>query len=202
MKKLLISFWLVILLFTIGALFWYNQYRYSLPTPVPNGYKTVKSGTFIHLTSGLNLTGRKPVLLHFFNPDCPCSRFNLQHVKSLIKQYHNSVDFALVLVTAKPYTAQQIQDKFDLQIPVIADKTLATACGVYSTPQAVLLKANRQLYYRGNYNSSRYCTNKKTEYARMALENLLHGLPVLNNPLSTTAYGCRFANNNSTYAAQ
>jgi hypothetical protein len=198
MKKLLVGVWLVLLLLVTGTLFWYNQYRYSLPTPVPAHYTPVKNGTAIRLTKGLNMDKSKPVFLHFFNPDCPCSRFNLQHVKSLIKQYSRQASFAVVLVTSKPYTARQIQQKFDLAVPVVSSATLAAACGVYATPQAVILTPAHQLYYRGNYNSSRYCTNKKTEYARQALESMLHRLPLMPNSAAQKAYGCQLAQNLNT----
>lgn len=196
MKKILVALWLVLLVAAMGTLFWYNQYRYSLPTPVPANYKAISTGTYIRLPGNLHAASNKPVFLHFFNPDCPCSRFNINHVKALIKQYGSQASFAVVLVTAKQYTAKQIQDKFDLNIPIVQDAALAAACGVYSTPQAVILSTGKQLFFRGNYNSSRYCTNKKSEYARQALDNLLHNLPVVHNPSATTAYGCRLANLN------
>jgi hypothetical protein len=197
MKKLLVSAWLLVLVSAVGALFWYNEYRYSLPTPVPTHYVSVKKGSSLRLTKSLSFKNNRPVFLHFFNPDCPCSRFNLQHVRSLFKQYEGQVNFAVVLVTSKKYTAAQIQQKFTLNVPVIANAGLATACGVYATPQAVILTAGHQLYYRGNYNSSRYCTNKKTEYARQALDNLLQNLPLMPNPAAQKAYGCQlsFINN-------
>src|SRR5262249_46492721 len=42
--------------------------------------------------------------------------------------------------------------------------------GVYSTPQAVLLDAKSHIVFRGNYNVSRYCTDPRTEFVRIALE--------------------------------
>lgn len=195
MKKLLIGLWLVVLVAAVSALFWYNQYKYTLPTPVPHNYKTVSSGTAIKLSPGLQLNYGKPVLLHFFNPDCPCSRFNITHVKSLIKQYKNKAGFAVVLVTNKDVSPQEVKQKYDLDVPVINDRALAVACGVYSTPQAVILNGQHQLVYRGNYNSSRYCTNKKTEYARQALNDVLQDVPVVTPPMAATAYGCSLANN-------
>jgi len=186
------------LIAAVGALFWYNEYRYTLPTPVPQNYKAVNNGTTIKLLSGLQLDKNKPVLLHFFNPGCPCSRFNLAHVKSLIKQYNNKVSFAVVLVTDKDISPGEIKQKYDLDVPVINNRALAAACGVYSTPQAVILTPQHQLVYRGNYNSSRYCTNKKTEYARQALDDVLQGIPVATTPLAAKAYGCGLADNQNT----
>jgi hypothetical protein len=90
------------------------------------------------------------------------------------------------------YSAKQIRDKFDLNLPVIFDASLAASCGVYSTPQAVLLNKYHVLYYRGNYNSSRYCTDEKTSYAKIALEGLLHNHEkIFFNQLALRAYGCQ-----------
>lgn len=116
----------------------------------------------------------------------------MTHFKSLVKLYGNEVDFGIVVMTNQQYTAKEIQDKFDLQIPVSFDTLIAASCGVYSTPQAVILTADHQLYYRGNYNKSRYCTDKNSNYAQIALEGLLHGNSnMLFDRHALTAYGCR-----------
>ena len=97
----------------------------------------------------------------------------------------------------KLYTAKEIQDKFDLTVPVLFDASIATSCGVYSTPQAVLLDTGHKLYYRGNYNISRYCTDEKTSYAKIAIVGLLHDhKKIIFNQLALRAYGCRLPNCN------
>lgn len=192
MRKPVVVAWLALLLAGIVTLFWRSEWVYSLPTPVPAGYQNVKPGTPISLPAAL--ASQKPVFLHFFNPDCPCSRFNMPHFKTLVKSYGRQVNFAIVLMTNKNYTAEQIRDKFDLPypIPVLTDSTLAVSCGVYSTPQAVIIDTAQKLFYRGNYNRNRYCTNEKSSYARMALDDLLHNQLTQNfSPLALKAYGCQ-----------
>lgn len=179
----------------IFSFFWYNQLVYSLPTPIPSGYKTVHTGQKINLTSALDFKNNKPVFLHFFNPDCPCSRFNIDHFKSLVKNYHNRVNFAVVLMTDKPNSEEEVKKRFGITVPVIADSTIAELCGVYSTPQAVVLNADRELYYRGNYNKSRYCTDAKTSYALIALNGVLNKKHILNEDiLALKSYGCKLPN--------
>ncbi|MES2377456.1 MAG: thioredoxin fold domain-containing protein [Bacteroidota bacterium] len=191
MRKLIVTIWLVFLFSAVGALFWYNELVYHLPTPIPENYKAVNDGTVIPLSNALNSKRGKPLFLHFFNPDCPCSRFNITTFKSLVKQYGRQVNFVVVVMNNDAYTAKAIQDKFDLDIPVLFDSSLAKVCGVYSTPQAVLLDAQHTLYYRGNYNQSRYCTDEKTSYAKIALAGLLrdHARLVFSR-LALQAYGC------------
>lgn len=195
MKKLLVITWLILLFSAVGGLFWYTDLVYRLPTPIPENYKPVNDGTVIKLSNALNAKRGKPLFLHFFNPDCPCSRFNITNFKSLVKQYGSQVNFVVVVMNNNFYSAKAIQDKFDLDIPVLFDASLATACGVYSTPQAVLLDAQHTLYYRGNYNRSRYCTDEKTSYAKIALNGLLHDhARLVFSPLALTAYGCSLPN--------
>lgn len=192
MRKGSVIIWLTILFAGIVSLFWHNEWKYNLPTPVPENYKIVSIGSAIDLTSKLKSDNSKPLFLHFFNPRCPCSRFNMTHFKSLVKQYGNDVDFQIVVLSNKDYTVKEIQDKFDLQVPVLFDTAIAAACGVYSTPQAVLIDAGHKLYYRGNYNRSRYCNEKKTEYARMALDAFLHNSPAFTfDQFALKAYGCQ-----------
>ena len=191
MRKAAITIWLIVLLGGIAAIFWHFEWAYALPTPVPKNYKAVNTGAKIRLpfkTDSLN----KPVFLHFFNPDCPCSRFNITHFKSLVKQYREKVAFIVVVINSeKEYSNKDIQGKFGLNIPVYFDRGIADACGVYSTPQAAIISTDNKLFYRGNFNKSRYCTDKKSNYAQMALDSLLNKKynPVF-SPFAIKAYGC------------
>jgi thiol-disulfide isomerase/thioredoxin len=191
-KKTITIVWLLVIFSSMAYIFWYTDWKYSLPTPVPSQYHPVLTGTFVDLDRKLPVPGDKPVFLHFFNPDCPCSRFNIPYFKSLARKYGDKISFAIVVLNNKAYTAKEIQSKFDVDIPVSFDSTIAAACGVYSTPQAVLLDATHHLYYRGNYNKSRYCTDTRSNYAQMAIDSLFGNI---SRPIFTgyalKAYGCQ-----------
>jgi hypothetical protein len=193
MKKGLTITWLMLILCGIGGMFYRMQWIYGLPTPVPTNYKNVSLGENIDLGLNRDTVRARPLFIHFFNPDCPCSRFNIPHFKSLVTRFGGEVDFAIVPVTSKAVSAEEILDRFKLDIPVLLNTTIATACGVYSTPQAAIIDVNGKLYYRGNYNRSRYCADKKTEYARNALEALLlaSDTTLVFDQLALKAYGCR-----------
>lgn len=196
MKIVIVAGFLSLLFVGIVSLFWRNEWIYNLPTPVPEKYQPVNPGTTIDLPANLK-TGSKPLFLHFFNPDCPCSRFNMKYFRTLVNQYRGQVDFVIVALNDKGYTEKNIQDKFDVRIPVLFDSSIAVRCGVYSTPQAVILDAARKLYYRGNYNRSRYCSDTKSNYAQQALEGLLRKKVDLRfDHFALTAYGCRLPNCN------
>lgn len=186
----LVTLWLLVLVAAVGSLFWYQDWVYQLPTPVPDTYTPVRTGTVINVTPSVNSQPGKPIFLHFFNPACPCSRFNQPQFKALVRQFGRQVNFAVVVMSTRSYSAEQIQQKLGLRVPVLTDSSLAQACGVYATPQAVLLDTHHRLYYRGNYNRSRYCTDEQTSYAKQALTALLTKSGPVTDERALTAYGC------------
>ena len=191
MKHALVIGWLAIILTGMSYLFWQNELKYTLPTPVPKRYDPPQRGEHIQVAAELKPEPGKPIFVHFFNPNCPCSKFNVPHVRSLIRKYSDKISFAVVVLSNETFTVEEIQDKFGEDVPVSFDKNIATAYGVYSTPQAVLLDRHHALYYRGNYNKSRYCTDKNSNYAQQAIDTLLsNNTSPIFNQYALKAYGC------------
>ncbi|WP_284651091.1 TlpA family protein disulfide reductase [Flavobacterium terrisoli] len=194
--KILLILWLSVIFGAISYLFWRNEYKYSLPTPVPVNYHAVNIGQHINLKGALGKSSDKPLFLHFFNPECPCSRFNIPHIESLVKKYGDKMAFAIVVIAKdSSYTEQEIQNRFDLTVPVLFDTSIADSCGIYSTPQAVILDMNHNLYYRGNYNRTRYCADDKSNFAQMAIDSLLNKTqnPIF-DAVALKPYGCTLPN--------
>lgn len=189
-RKILVGLWISLLFCVISFLFWQNEIKYTLPTPIPQNFHQIAIGNKVDLKCCI--TDNRPVFIHFFNPDCPCSRFNIPHVSGLIKKYGDRINFKIVVLNKKMnFTIEEIQKKFDAKIPVYFDNEIAENCGVFSTPQAVIVDPSHNLYYRGNYNKTRYCTNADSNYAQMALESLLKQTKTPSfNALALRAYGC------------
>ena len=187
-----LSIILTLILCSIGTLFWYQEVKYLLPTPVPQDYKIILTNEVLRFDNTLlSQKHSKPKLLHFFSPDCPCSRFNLKHFFSLKKKYHDEVDSYVVISRTESVEATKKMIDPDIPILIDTDKKLAKACGVYSTPQAVLIQTDNKLYFRGNYNRSRYCVDRKSNFVQMALDSLsLHKSPPHFSELATKSYGC------------
>jgi hypothetical protein len=196
-------FILCVVFSAIAYIFWYQELQYLLPTPVPADYKVVLPDEIVHLDTGLiPQQHAKPKLLHFFNPECPCSRFNLRHFLFLQQQYHDKVDFYVVVTAHEKVSPAKALLEKGITIVVDQGEKLAKACGVYSTPQAALIQNTNKLYFRGNYNRSRYCTDKNSNFVQMAMDSLIarKGPPHFGE-LATHSYGCSISQEKNTFAA-
>ncbi|MND43250.1 hypothetical protein D3C80_340420 [compost metagenome] len=49
LRKLIVASGLIVITGAIVSLFWYNEWVYSLPTPIPPNYHPVKTGEFAYL---------------------------------------------------------------------------------------------------------------------------------------------------------
>jgi len=186
-RIIVVCCFLVVAVVAMGTVFWEQELKYNIPTPVPTHYKSVAVGSPIDQTP-LPHTGA--YFLHFYNPDCPCSRFNAKHIKSLIRQFGDSVSMAIVVPNQKDL--EKAEREFEGQIFIVDDDNkIANACGVYATPQAAIIDYDGKLFYRGNYNRSRYCTTKATNFAELSLIALLRKQPSpVFGLLATQSYGC------------
>lgn len=197
MKDSTIRIYASILLLTVITaaivyIFWKEQAVYLLPTPKPGNYHEVALGAKPELNVSQLPVGKsdKPLFLHFYNPDCPCSRFNLSQFKAMVKQYQDSVDFYVILHQSDK---DQSEVASEFEVPVIRDDAgkIADAYGVYATPQALILNGGGEIYYRGNYNKARYCTSRETRFAELALDALIEGKPLPQFvELASISYGC------------
>src|SRR6186713_2572695 len=115
----------------IGWVFWKQELQYALPTPVPANFVDVKAGTKVDLAKVITSSGGKPTLLHFFNFDCACSRFNMRDFESMAKQFGNDVNFYVVIQSEDEEDRDRFNKKYDLDIPTILDKdgSISDKCG-------------------------------------------------------------------------
>jgi hypothetical protein len=156
----------------IAFVFWTQEMKYQLPTAVPVDYKLVLPG-------------------HFYNPDCPCSEFNARHIQSLVREYRDSIVFAIVVPNDLALDDAKNEFGHDLVYVTDFNDAVAKACGVYSTPQAAIIDAAGNLFYRGNYNKARYCTTRASNFAELSLIALVNHQPAPAFGLAATqSYGC------------
>lgn len=198
-RKVFILFWLIGISAGIGYLFWEQEVKYTRPTPVPANYSPPLFNTKIDLPEGFYIED-KPLFVHFFNPDCPCSRFNIRHFNSLVKRNKDRVNFKVVIPSQASLLKARNLIEGGIDILIDNQEVYAVAFGVYSTPQAAILDETGTLYYRGNYNRARYCTLKNSNYAEIALNELLAGNPLPDfGSFATVAYGCELNQESSIF---
>ncbi|PTB97563.1 AhpC/TSA family protein [Marivirga lumbricoides] len=179
---------------SILFIFWKQEVKFSLPTPVPSNLEIVEQGDSVKLPQLLNFIG-KPLYIHFYNYDCPCSRFNMKEFELMVAKFSDKVNFLAIVESSGETTSnagKEFKEKYELNIPTISDTdgALAKELGIYSTPQAVLIKDNK-IFYKGNYNKARFCTSKNTKFAEMALQALIKNESPPDFPLlATIPYGC------------
>jgi hypothetical protein len=197
-----------VLALAIGWAFWDQDLRYARPTPPPTGWRPVAVGATVALPAAIDRLRAeqpgRPLLLHFFNPSCPCSRFNVDHVRALWSRFGGEVTVVAVLAEGEPSVMRAAYRALALDVPfyVDADHRLADALGVYATPRAAILDGAGRVYFVGNYNRTRYCRERNTEFARIALEAAVAGArsPAM-TPAATVAYGCPLPTRGATAGA-
>lgn len=195
MKGRIITFCIAcsLILFTIGCLFWEQELKYARPTPIPQNFHEVKIGQHVDLDSYLRAS-KKNVVLHFYNPDCSCSRFNMKDFEQFARANESQAQFFVIIQSTDDDAVEKFKKKYELNVPVILDKDgkISDRCGIYSTPQAVILNTNSEIYFKGNYNKTRFCSRKETKFAELALNHLLKNEPLPLFILSelTAPYGC------------
>ena len=194
-RIILFSIILLSVLTFIGWIFWEQEIKYTLPTTIPVNFVDVEIGEKVDLNDHLKLLEDQPVLLHFFNFDCACSRFNMKEFERLSIRNKNKIQFMVIIQSNDEDDLQRFEEKYELtNVPLILDKdgAISDLCGIYATPQAVILDAESQIYFKGNYNKARFCTKKQTKYVDIALTHLLKNepLPLYIEYALTEPYGC------------
>jgi len=178
----------------IACSFWYQDFRYALPTPKPKNWMMPQVGRAIQLPDHFTVAADgKPIAFNFYNCDCACSRFNLDHVRKLARTYGRSIRFILVLEGGTRTDEETLFQGLNLNAEHYCDPNgeIARALGVYATPQGVVLDSEHRMVYRGNYNTGRFCVEPRTEFMRLVLECVSSGRPVPRQLQKyRPAYGC------------
>lgn len=182
---------------SIIVIFWHQEWKFGQPATAPVHLIDISMGDKLEagVLEKLNADSTSRMFVHFYNYDCPCSRFNIKEFQNLVMKYQKDIRFVAILEATNvedEKALQQFERKYGLGIPTILDRqaSIADALGIYSTPQAVLIDKGR-IYYKGNYNAARFCTSKETRFADLALQAMLLGkeAPQL-PPIAEMPYGC------------
>ena len=178
------------LLAWIAGAFWYWDWRYARPAPVPVGW--VPGPNQLPPGWDANLPGRNlnlPAVCHIMGDGCPCSRFASDEAREM-SRLEGAQHFA-IFTGVEASDTPSIGGFHGASLAGPSADRLARTLGVYAAPQAVIVSASGQVVYRGNYNRSRYCRDPESAFARRALDALLAGQPVPEfPPEAATPFGC------------
>lgn len=186
---------------TAGA-FWFYEFRFLMPIAPPADAATgpaigepapdLKLRTIDGASLDLRAPGTRAVYLHFWNPDCPCSRFNEAKVRRLSAEYLPKGVRFVVLVEAPQGAKERAMSQAvrSLGLPMLWDdeRQVAKAMGLFTSPAGCLIDEQGILQFRDTYASTAYCSSESSDSLEEALELMVAGKVIPHRP--KPAYGC------------
>ncbi|WP_156970543.1 DUF6436 domain-containing protein [Andreprevotia chitinilytica] len=141
---------------------------------------------------GANHAPAKALLVHFWNPDCPCARFSDLHVKALLAAFGPQGVTLLVVpkpgVTASAQLADKVRATFGRSAILIEPAQWPTALTVPVSPATAVFDGSGHLAYLGPYSLDSFCSTTDNGPAERVLQGILAGSPVKLD--SVAAVGC------------
>jgi hypothetical protein len=130
------------------------------------------------------------VIFHFWNPNCRCDIYNMQHVKALRREYGDKLHLLVVSAASNHIEyQQQWQDlQTDYQVEFIQYNALNLPVVLPATPSVAVVQASGELSYFGPYAVGGLCLPGENSIVEGVLDSILAGNP-LRYPFST-GFGC------------
>jgi hypothetical protein len=132
-------------------------------------------------------------VVHFWDPACPCSRFNEAHVRKIVAEYaRRGVQFLVVARAgsglSEALLAARAHRTFGDAVRLVNAPSQAAVGLTPSSPATAILDADGKLAYFGPYSTGAVCTATQGLFAEKVLDQLLQG----NHPQlwNTWASGC------------
>ena len=114
-------------------------------------------------------------VVHFWNPDCYCNRFNREHFNQIKEQYEQKgVEFYLAVTKLHKSDTVLIAKNFGA-IPILELGEAARL--IPSTPSAAILKPGFGLTYFGPYSEGVMCSAQSGSFVETTLDATLEGYP-------------------------
>jgi hypothetical protein len=119
-KTIVFIFVVVFVTVSVGWIFWQHELKYAAPTPIPHNFVDVPVGAEIELANW-GIPSHKLTLLHFFNPNCPCSKFNMKEFGALVRKYKDQINFVVILQSNDDEQIAAFKTKYELNVKIVAD---------------------------------------------------------------------------------
>lgn len=110
----------------------------------------------------------KPTLIHFHDPNCPCSRFVVPDVKNITDSFLNEVHIRVLVPDASAIAKASRLFGVEAEVAAIELQPVAS-------PAAWLVASNGQTVYLGPYSDSGICSISESHQVAALLSDLLSG---------------------------
>ena len=124
-----------------------------------------------------------PTLIHFHDPNCPCSRFVVPDVKYIIETFSTQVRVRIYV--PDPTAIARASRMFGINAETAPLQTVPVA-----SPAAWLMNADGQTAYLGPYSDSGICTSSTSHQVTALISDLLDGEEVSATNHLTTGCFC------------
>lgn len=198
----LVTLWLISTL----VAFWWFQFRniQAFDSDAPNNQTVFfESGELGHrlekLVANDHVSNEKKEaisVIHFWNPDCPCNRFNEVHVKKIITDYaEKNVNFTIVVSGSSEKERNQRQALAEKIFNHSAVKEIRSDWPMHkgppSSPAVAVLNRRGELVYFGPYSLGARCAPDKGKFVESVLDGLYASKKSADKKqLNTLAVGC------------
>ncbi|MBD3609623.1 MAG: hypothetical protein HUJ30_03650 [Gammaproteobacteria bacterium] len=175
---------------TTAYAFWWFEFKDLRPFDTTSNGQIVQP-ELISLSASLQqvTSVRRTSVVHFWNPDCYCNRFNNAHLQQIRERYaKDGVDFYLAVAgKLSANHKQSIQDTFGA-IKLIEVNNPQLLKNIPSTPSAAVISPEYGVAYYGPYSEGATCSAQNGSFVESALNTINSGQQT--KSLNTLAFGC------------
>lgn len=185
----LFVFWIS---FTAYA-FWWFEFKNLRPfdTTAKGAVVTPDMQLLYHsLMEALPGTSNQISVVHFWNPDCYCNRFNLVHLKQIMAEY-KSKNVRFYIAVSMPVVSDALREELkanfgDIELLALGSKKLKAM--IPSTPSAAVLRPGEGITYFGPYSEGAMCSSQNGSFVETVLDASLGGN--ISAQVNSLAFGC------------
>ncbi len=185
------------LLFTLVAFWWFqfkNIQSFS-PSPTSEQRDYFKPSGLAQQLAQIsqklddNTRPDQATVFHFWNPDCPCSRFNTAHVRAITRQYSTKgVRFIVIPHPGVNTNFNDLKEQAESNFGTTIHLIRAGEVHLPSSPAAAVIGNDGQLAYFGPYSIGASCSATSGTFVEKTLDSILAGEHMRN--INTAATGC------------
>ncbi|WP_133256754.1 DUF6436 domain-containing protein [Nitrincola tibetensis] len=168
--------WLLLMMFS----FWWFHFRYLHAASSIEGWVMFQQD---HIQLTLDHPTHQPTLVHFFDVDCPCSRFVTADIKQLID--FSAEQAQVKILVPRLDDIPKVHGIFGQQVTVLLAEVKPVAA-----PAAWLVNTEGETVYLGPYSDSGICRSDSNHLVGEMLADLLLGKEIERYNHLTTGCFC------------